>query len=70
MAISTNTKAPLFTLKRRIDGAFEEISLSDNIGKKKTVLLFFPAAFSGVCEKELCSVSGGLDQYSALGVDV
>ncbi len=70
MAIAVNTKAPLFTLKRRKDGAFEEISLADNIGKKKTVLIFIPAAFSSICQDELCSISAGLDQYAALGAEV
>ncbi|MEX0321825.1 MAG: redoxin domain-containing protein [Puniceicoccaceae bacterium] len=69
MAIAVNTKAPLFTLKRRKDGGFEEISLADNLGKK-TVLLFVPAAFSSICQDELCSISAGLDQYAELGAEV
>ncbi len=70
MAIPVNTKAPTFTLKRKTLDGFENFSLSDNIGKKKTLILFFPAAFSGICQDELCSVSGGLDQYESLDADV
>lgn len=70
MAIPVNTKAPEFTLKHRTDDGFEEISLSDNFGKKKTVLLFFPAAFSSICQDELCSVTGGLDEYASLDAAV
>jgi len=66
MAIPVNTKAPAFTLKLRTADGFTDVSLSDHLGKKKTVLLFFPAAFSSICEDELCSVTGGLDQYAEL----
>lgn len=41
------------------------MTLSENFGKSVTVLLFFPAAFSGVCTEELCSVSGGLAGFDA-----
>lgn len=70
MAISKDSKAPVFTLKRKTAEGLEDVSLADNIGKKKTVLLFFPLAFTSVCQEELCSVSAGLDQYSALDADV
>lgn len=66
MAIPVNTKAPTFTLKQRTADGFQDFSLADNFGKKKTVLLFFPAAFSSICHDELCSVTGGLDQYESL----
>lgn len=70
MALAVNTQAPLFTLKQRTDDGFADVSLADFIGKKKVVLLFFPFAYSSVCEAELCSVSGGLDQYEALNAQV
>lgn len=57
-------------MKRKTPEGFEEFSISDKIGKKKIVLLFFPAAFSSICQDELCSVSGGLDQYESLDADV
>ncbi len=41
------------------------MTLSENFGKTVTVLLFFPAAFSGVCTEELCSVSGGFAGFDA-----
>jgi peroxiredoxin len=44
--------------------------LSNNFGKKNTVLLFFPAAFTGVCTQEMCSISGGMNDYQNLGADV
>lgn len=70
MALSKNTAAPLFTLKSKTAEGLKEFSLADNLGKKKTVLLFFPFAFTSVCQEELCSVSGGLDQFAALDADV
>lgn len=70
MAIQKDSTAPLFTLKRKTAEGLQDVSLSDNLGKKNTVLLFFPLAFTSVCQEELCSVSAGLDQYEALEADV
>jgi len=70
MALSTQTKAPEFTLKRKTESGLEAVSLSDNFGQRKTVLLFFPLAFTSVCQDELCSVSGGLEAYESLNAAV
>ena len=70
MALTVNTKAPLFTLKRKTDEGFEDVSLADYIGKKQVVLLFFPFAFSGICNDELCSFNGGLDAFSELNAQI
>lgn len=70
MALAINSKAPQFTLKHKTADGLVDVSLSDNIGKKKTVLLFFPLSFTSVCQNELCSVTAGLDQYEALQADV
>jgi hypothetical protein len=42
MAIALGTKAPDFTLKTKRGEDLKDVKLSDNFGKKKTVLLFFP----------------------------
>jgi peroxiredoxin len=70
MALPINSKAPLFSLKHKTAEGFADVSLSDYIGKKKVVLLFYPFAFSGICTDELCSVSGGMEQYEALNAQV
>jgi peroxiredoxin len=70
MAIAQGTKAPDFTLKTKRGEDLKDVKLSDNFGKKKTVLLFFPLAFTGVCTKELCEVSGGLSAYEKLDATV
>src|SRR6201988_4438622 len=70
MAIAAGTKAPDFTLKSKQASGLVDVKLSNNFGKKNTVLLFFPAAFTGVCTTELCDVTAGLSGYSSLNADV
>ena len=70
MAISVGTKAPDFTLKTKRGEDLKDVKLSDNFGKKKSVLLFFPLAFTGVCTKEMCDVSAGLSAYEKLDAAV
>lgn len=70
MAIAVGTKAPDFTLKSKNASGVVEIKLSNNFGKKNTVLLFFPLAFTGVCTKEMCEISAGFGQYSSLNAEV
>jgi len=69
MPIPVGSKAPDFTLKSK-SPADAEIKLSNNFGKKNTVLLFFPLAFTGVCTAELCDITSGLGAYASLGADV
>jgi peroxiredoxin len=70
MALSVGSKAPDFTLKSKTANGLRDISLSANSGKKNTVLLFFPLAFTGVCTAEMCDVSAGLGGYSDLDAEV
>jgi len=70
MALSVGSKAPDFTLKSKTANGLRDISLSANSGKKNTVLLFFPLAFTGVCTAEMCDVSAGLASYSELDAEV
>lgn len=70
MALSTATPAPDFVLKTKTPDGLKEITLSEQFENGKTVLLFFPFAFTGVCQKELCSVTEGLSDYEDLGAQV
>src|SRR5436305_11371255 len=70
MAISVGSKAPDFTLKSKQASGVVVIKLSNNLGKKNTVLLFFPAAFTSVCTQEMCDITAGLNGYSGLNADV
>lgn len=70
MAITVGSKAPDFTLKSKQASGLVDVKLSNNFGKKNTVLLFFPAAFTSVCTQELCDITSGLNAYSSLNADV
>ena len=69
MPIAVGTKAPDFTLKSK-SPADVEVKLSNNFGKKNTVVLFFPLAFTGVCTSEMCDVTAGLSAYADMNADV
>ena len=70
MALTVGTKAPDFTLKSKKGEVISDIQLSANFGKKSTVLLFFPLAFTGVCTQEMCDITGGIAAYESLDAQV
>jgi len=70
MPIAIGTKAPDFTLKTAAADGLKDVTLSANFGKKKTLILFFPLAFTGVCTQEMCDVTGGLGEYTGLDAEV
>ena len=58
MSIQTGQSAPDFTL---YDTEKNAVKLSEQKGKN-VVLLFFPAAFTSVCTKELCTFRDNLEK--------
>src|SRR5690349_2124317 len=70
MAIPVGSKAPDFKLKSKNASGVTDVQLSSNFGKKNTVVLFFPLAFTSVCTKEMCDITSGLNSYSSLNADV
>ena len=70
MALNVGDKAPDFELSSKTAEGPKKIKLSNNFGKKNTVVLFFPMAFTGVCTKEMCEVSQGMNAYTGLNADV
>jgi peroxiredoxin len=70
MPLPVGSKAPDFTLKTKTSDGLKDVKLSDSFGRKQTVLLFFPAAFTGICTQEMCDISAGLGQYAALDAEV
>jgi peroxiredoxin len=66
MKISVGQKAPSFTL---VDSTKNKVSLDDFKGKN-VVLLFFPAAFTGTCTKELCQTRDELSLYNGMNAQV
>jgi len=70
MPLTVGTKAPDFTLPTKTADGPKQIKLSDNFGKKNTLLLFFPMAFTGTCTTEMCGVSMDLSAYGSLNATV
>jgi peroxiredoxin len=66
MLLKIGDKAPSFTL---IDADRKLRSLSEFQGKK-LVLAFFPGAFTGVCQKELCTFRDSMTNLSNLNAQV
>ncbi len=66
MAITVGQKAPNFNLP---DQDKNMHSLESEKGKN-VVLLFFPAAFTGVCTKEMCETTSDLAFYGGLNANV
>ncbi len=70
MAISVGSKAPDFTLKSKNSTGLVDVKLSENLGKKNTVILFFPLAFTSVCTQEMCDITAGLNAYTDMNAAV
>ena len=66
MALSAGTRAPAFSLPDA-DGDIK--SLSDYEGRN-LVIAFFPAAFSGVCDTEMCAFRDSLGELNGMDADV
>lgn len=66
MSIEVGKPAPDFTLP---DQDKNMVSLSAQKGKN-VVLLFFPAAFSGVCTKEMCQTRDDLAIFNKMNANV
>jgi glutaredoxin-dependent peroxiredoxin len=62
MSVDVGSKAPDFTLTNQDRQA---VTLSEQRGRP-VILAFFPAAFSSVCEKELCTLRDGLGGMNAV----
>src|SRR6266516_1244721 len=70
MPLTVGTKAPDFTITKKTTEAPKQVKLNYNFGKKNTLLLFFPMAFTGTCTTEMCEVSAGLNAYNDLNAIV
>jgi peroxiredoxin len=66
MALSVGAKAPEFKL---VDADKKEHTLSEYLGKK-TVLSFFPGAFTGVCTKEMCAFRDSMANLNGMNAQV
>ncbi|HXX41428.1 MAG TPA: redoxin domain-containing protein [Chthoniobacterales bacterium] len=70
MPLVVGTKAPDFSLPTKTAEGPKQVRLSDNFGKKNTLLLFFPMAFTGTCTTEMCGISNDLAAYGSLNAIV
>lgn len=66
MALDVGAAAPDFTL---VDQDRQPVKLSDFRGRP-VVLAFFPAAFSGTCQKELCTFRDQLSRFNHANAQV
>lgn len=67
MTLEVGAQAPDFTLK---DQNNQPVSLSDYRGRKNVLLIFFPLAFTGTCQGELCRVRDELPKFENDGTAV
>lgn len=66
MSVKVGEKAPEF---KALDSALKEKKLSDYKGHK-TVLAFFPGAFTSVCTKEMCTFRDSMAAFNDLDAKV
>lgn len=67
MALENDTLAPDFAL---IDQFGQTVHLSDFRGVKPVALVFFPLAFSGTCQGELCELRDNLGIFADTNVEL
>jgi mycoredoxin-dependent peroxiredoxin len=67
MPIAAGAEAPDFLLR---DQNNQEVRLSGFRGRKSVLLVFYPLAFTGTCQGELCEVAENLETYANAEVQV
>jgi peroxiredoxin len=66
MAITVGMKAPDFTL---FDTDRKQRTLKEFLGRK-TLLAFYPGAFTGVCTKEMCALRDAMTAFNEMQAQV
>jgi glutaredoxin-dependent peroxiredoxin len=61
MPVDIGAKAPDFSLPNQDR---QQVSLSEQLKNGPVVLAFFPAAFSGVCTKEMCTFRDSMSELN------
>jgi peroxiredoxin len=70
MPLAIGTRAPDFTLPTKTSDGPKQITLSENFGKRNTLLAFFPMAFTSTCTTEMCGISSDLSAYAEMNASV
>ena len=65
--LEPGTEAPDFTLK---DQNNQVVRLSDLRGRKAVLLVFYPSAFTGICQGELCQIRDSVGDFATDDVQV
>ena len=64
--LNINDNAPNFTLKNT---SKDDVNLSD-FSNKIVILAFYPGAFTGVCDTEMCTLQDNLNSFNDMGATV
>jgi glutaredoxin-dependent peroxiredoxin len=67
MPVDVGAKAPDFTLPNQDR---ENVTLSDTLRNGPVVLAFFPAAFSSVCQQEMCTFRDSISELNKSNAQV
>jgi glutaredoxin-dependent peroxiredoxin len=67
MSVDVGAKAPDFTLP---DQDRENVTLSEKLRNGPVVLAFFPAAFSSVCQQEMCTFRDSISELNKSNAQV
>jgi peroxiredoxin 2/4 len=70
MTITVGQKAPDFTATAVFDEEFSTIKLSDYLGKKYVILLFYPLDFTFVCPTEITAFSDKFNEFNNLSAQI
>ena len=67
MSVDVGAKAPDFTLHNQDR---QDVTLSSELKKGPVVLAFFPAAFSSVCQQEMCTFRDSASDLNKVSANV
>ena len=67
MSVDVGAKAPDFTLHNQDR---QDVTLSEELKKGPVVLAFFPAAFSGTCQQEMCTFRDSASELNKVNAQV
>lgn len=70
MSVLVGRQAPNFKAEAVVNGDFQDIQLSDYIGKKYVVLFFYPLDFTFVCPTELHAFQSRLEDFKKRDVEL
>lgn len=65
--VTEGSKAPDFTLKNQFG---EDVTLSQIVTERPTLIVFYPFAFSGICTGELCTIRDTMPSFDDASVRV